>query len=107
RSVLEQQGAKRVSMFRQPTLDTWVDPDNGRVYTDILAYVPLATPVQTPSSLEWSFGSLPFLPSSLVVPSPIASLVATPTATISVDEDQFIEVGAQLELHGSRLHDHI
>nr|GEV45963.1 hypothetical protein [Tanacetum cinerariifolium] len=37
-----------------------------------------------------------------VVPSPIAS----PAATISVYEDQFLEVGAQLELHGSILHDH-
>ncbi|GKC55739.1 hypothetical protein Tco_1083337 [Tanacetum coccineum] len=45
-------------------------------------------------------------PSSPIVPSPIASLVATPAATISVDEDQFIEVGAQLELHESILHDH-
>ncbi|GKD65564.1 hypothetical protein Tco_1307672 [Tanacetum coccineum] len=43
---------------------------------------------------------------SLTVPSPIASLVATLTATISVDEDQFIEVGAQLELYESILHDH-
>ncbi|GJX67774.1 putative reverse transcriptase domain-containing protein [Tanacetum coccineum] len=41
-----------------------------------------------------------------VVPSPIASSVATLTATISVDKDQFLEVGAQLELHGSILHDH-
>ncbi|GKB13644.1 hypothetical protein Tco_0847567 [Tanacetum coccineum] len=32
--------------------------------------------------------------------------VATPTATIPVDEDQFIEVGAQLELYGSILQDH-
>ncbi|GJY28438.1 hypothetical protein Tco_0404205, partial [Tanacetum coccineum] len=44
--------------------------------------------------------------SSPVVPSPIASQVATPASTISVDEDQFLEVGAQLELHGSILHDH-
>nr|GFA34950.1 hypothetical protein [Tanacetum cinerariifolium] len=42
---------------------------------------------------------------ALVVLSPIASLVATPTATISIDEDQFLEVGAQLELYGSILHD--
>ncbi|GKC25815.1 hypothetical protein Tco_1027965 [Tanacetum coccineum] len=41
-----------------------------------------------------------------VVPSPIASLVATLTATISVDEDQFLEVEAQLELYGSILYDH-
>ncbi|GKC65697.1 hypothetical protein Tco_1098295 [Tanacetum coccineum] len=32
--------------------------------------------------------------------------MATLTATISVDEDQFLEVGAQLELHRSILYDH-
>ncbi|GKD74080.1 hypothetical protein Tco_1332362, partial [Tanacetum coccineum] len=107
RSVPEQQGAERVSAFRQPTLDTWVDLEDGRVYTNIPAYVPLAAPVQTPPSPEWSSGSLHISPSSPVVSSPIDLLVATPTATISVDEDQFIKVGAQLELHRSRLHDHI
>ncbi|GJY48730.1 hypothetical protein Tco_0438686 [Tanacetum coccineum] len=45
-------------------------------------------------------------PSSPVIPSPIASQLATPTATISIDEDQFLEVGAQLELHGSILYDY-
>ncbi|GJX44080.1 hypothetical protein Tco_0260756 [Tanacetum coccineum] len=60
---------------------------------------------RTPLYPEWSSDSLPVSPSSPVVPSPIASSVATPTATISVGEDQFIEVGAQLELHGSILHD--
>ncbi|GKD95718.1 hypothetical protein Tco_1379615, partial [Tanacetum coccineum] len=49
---------------------------------------------QTPPSPEWSLGCLPVSPSSPVVPSPIASPVATLTATISVDEDQFMEVGA-------------
>ncbi|GJX47127.1 hypothetical protein Tco_0272317 [Tanacetum coccineum] len=106
RSVPERQGAERVSAFRQPTLDTWVDHKDDRVYTDIPAYAPPAAPVQTPPSPEWSLGSLPVSPSSPVVPSPIASTVATPTATISVDEDQFIKVGAQLDLHGSILHDH-
>ncbi|GJS96122.1 hypothetical protein Tco_0803090, partial [Tanacetum coccineum] len=106
RSVPEHEGAERVSALRHPTLISWVDPEDGRVYTDILTYIPLAVPVQTPPSPEWSFGSLPVSPSSLVVPSPIASPVATPTTTISVDEDQFLEVGAQLELHGSILHDH-
>nr|GEV76052.1 hypothetical protein [Tanacetum cinerariifolium] len=106
RSVPEHQGAKRVSAFRQPTFDTWVDPEDGRVYTEISAYVPLAAPVQTPSSPEWSLGSLPVSPPSLVVPSPIASPLATPKATISVDKDQFIKVGAQLEHHGIILHDH-
>ncbi|GKE77986.1 hypothetical protein Tco_1544106 [Tanacetum coccineum] len=93
RSVLEQEGVKRISAFRQPTLVTWVDPEDGRVYTDIPTYVPLAAPVQTPPSPEWSLGSLPVSPLSLVVPSPIASSVATLTAAISVDEDQFLEVG--------------
>ncbi|GKB38805.1 hypothetical protein Tco_0883747, partial [Tanacetum coccineum] len=99
RSIPEQEGVERIYAFRQPTLVTWVNPEDDRVYTDVLAYAPPAAP-------EWSFGSLPVSSSSLVVPSPIASLVATPTATISVDEDQFLKVGAQLELHRSILHDH-
>nr|GEW90537.1 hypothetical protein [Tanacetum cinerariifolium] len=41
-----------------------------------------AAPVQTPPSPEWSSGSLPVSPSSLVVPSPIASPMTTPTSTI-------------------------
>ncbi|GJW30944.1 hypothetical protein Tco_0047819 [Tanacetum coccineum] len=84
RYVLEQEGVERISAFRQPTLVTWAPP-----------------------SPEWSLGSLLVSPSSPVVPSPISLLVATPAATISVDEDHFIEVGVQLELHGSILHDHI
>nr|GEU33531.1 hypothetical protein [Tanacetum cinerariifolium] len=79
---------------------------SSRIYIDILAYVPLAAPVQTLPSLEWSLGSLPVSPSSPVVPSSIALLVATLTTTISVDKDQFIEVGAKLELYGSILYDH-
>ncbi|GKC84013.1 hypothetical protein Tco_1139730, partial [Tanacetum coccineum] len=106
RSVLEQEGVERISAFRQPTLVTWVDPEDDRVYIDIPAYAPPAAPVQTLSSPKWSLGSLPVSPSSLVVPSPIASLVATSKTTISVDEDKLIEVGMQLELHGSILHDH-
>ncbi|GJY52554.1 hypothetical protein Tco_0443401 [Tanacetum coccineum] len=102
----EQEGAERVSAYRQPTLVTWVDPKDGMVYTDIPTYVPLVAPVQTPPSPEWSLGSLPVSPSSPLVLSPIALLVATPAATISVDEDQFLEVGAQFELHRIILHDH-
>ncbi|GJZ10000.1 hypothetical protein Tco_0544759 [Tanacetum coccineum] len=51
---------------------------------------PPAAPIQTPPSLEWSLGSLPVSPSSIVVPSPIALPMTTP-ATKSVDEDQFLE----------------
>nr|GEV13367.1 hypothetical protein [Tanacetum cinerariifolium] len=79
---------------------------SSRVYTNILAYVLLAAPVQTPPSPDWSLSFSPVSPSSLVVSSPIASPVATLTAIISVDEDEFIEVEAQLKLHGSILHNH-
>ncbi|GJT12198.1 hypothetical protein Tco_0859240 [Tanacetum coccineum] len=63
-------------------------------------------PVQTPTSPEWLSGSLLVSPASLTIPSPVASPVTTPAATIVVDEDEFIKVGAQLELHGSILQDH-
>ncbi|GKD02061.1 hypothetical protein Tco_1172335 [Tanacetum coccineum] len=76
RSVSEQQGSERVSAFRQPTLVIWVDLKDDRVYTDVPAYAPPAAPVQTHQS-----------------------------PTISVDEDQFIKVGAQLGLYESILHD--
>ncbi|GJY06131.1 MAK10-like protein [Tanacetum coccineum] len=68
RSVPEPQGAERVSMSKQPTLTTWVDPINGRVYTDIAAYVPPVAPVQAPSSPKWSSSSLSVSPSSSIVP---------------------------------------
>ncbi|GKC84543.1 hypothetical protein Tco_1140260 [Tanacetum coccineum] len=68
RSVPEHEGAERISAFRQPTL--------------------------TPPSPEWSFGSLSVSPSSLVVPTPEALPVTTPVATIAVDVDEFLEVGA-------------
>ncbi|GKD07149.1 hypothetical protein Tco_1186834 [Tanacetum coccineum] len=105
RFMPEQQGADKVSAFRQPTLTTWVDPEDDKVYTDIIVY-PQVAPIQTPLSPEWSFDSFLVSPSTLVVPSPIASPVATPTSTISVDEDHFLEVEVQLELHKGILHDH-
>ncbi|GKD73286.1 hypothetical protein Tco_1331568 [Tanacetum coccineum] len=91
---------------RLPTRPTWVDPENGTVYIDIEFDPQSRAPVQTSASPEWSSGSLPISPASLTVPSPVASLVTTPAATIAVDEDEFLEVGAQLELHGSIRHDH-
>ncbi|GKC85764.1 hypothetical protein Tco_1141481, partial [Tanacetum coccineum] len=45
--VLEQEGVERISTFRQPTLVTWVDLEDDRVYTDVPAYAPPAAPVQT------------------------------------------------------------
>nr|GEV28871.1 retrotransposon protein, putative, unclassified [Tanacetum cinerariifolium] len=109
RSVLKQQEAEGVYALRQPTLGTWVDPEDGRIYTDIPAYAPPVPTIQIPPSPEWSSDSLPILPISPlspVSPSPIASLVATPTATIFVDKDPFLEVGAHLEHHGRILYDH-
>ncbi|GJZ76429.1 hypothetical protein Tco_0641101 [Tanacetum coccineum] len=106
RSGPEQEVVERIYAFRQPTLVTWVDLEDERVYTDILAYAPPTVPVQIPPSPEWSLGYLPVSPSSFVIPSPIALLVATSTTTISVDGDQCLEVGAQLELHESILQDH-
>ncbi|GKC35168.1 hypothetical protein Tco_1047552 [Tanacetum coccineum] len=43
---------ERVSAFRQPTLTTRTDPENGMIYIDILDYPPPAPPVQTPPSPE-------------------------------------------------------
>nr|GEW17575.1 hypothetical protein [Tanacetum cinerariifolium] len=81
--------------------------------------LPEAPPLQTPPLPEWTPSSLPISPSHsvvplpvsspmipLIVPSLIASYMATSTATIPVDEDQFIEVGAQLELYRSIPQDH-
>ncbi|GKE66232.1 hypothetical protein Tco_1520393, partial [Tanacetum coccineum] len=90
RSVPEQQGAERVFAFRQPTLITWVDPEDDRVYTDVPAYAPQVAHVQTSPSPEWSSGSLPISPSSHVVPSPIASPrldALPPTLIADIDRD--------------------
>ncbi|GJS13706.1 hypothetical protein Tco_0408178 [Tanacetum coccineum] len=81
-SVPEPKRQERVSTLRQPTLTKWIDPEDGIAYIDVPAYPPLAPPAQTPPSPKWS------------------------STTISVDEDQFIEVGAQLELYGGILQDH-
>ncbi|GJY14592.1 hypothetical protein Tco_0385014, partial [Tanacetum coccineum] len=112
-SVLEPERPERVSTLRQPTLTTWKDPEDDIAYIDIPAYPPAVPPAQTPPSPEWSFGSLPISPTPFVVPLPISSpmissTVSSPTliATISVDEDQFIEIGAQLELFRGTLQDH-
>ncbi|GJQ89782.1 hypothetical protein Tco_0000921 [Tanacetum coccineum] len=107
RSMSEQQRVEETPTPRPRVHATWVDPVDGKVYTDIPVDVPpVRVPVQTPPSVEWSSGSLPVLPSSLVVLTLVASPVTTPAATIAVGEDEFFEVGAQLELHGSILHDH-
>nr|GEX56950.1 hypothetical protein [Tanacetum cinerariifolium] len=87
---------------QQPTLVTWVDPEDGRVYTGILDYVPPVSPVQTLPSPEWSSGSLPVSPSSLAVSTPVASPVTTPAATIAIDKDKFLEIFRSLEREQER-----
>nr|GEY84550.1 hypothetical protein [Tanacetum cinerariifolium] len=106
RSVPDQQVVDETPTHRLPVHPTWVDPKDGTVYLDI-EFDPLSrAPVHTPTSPEWSFGSLPVSPASLTAPSPIPLPVTTLTTIIVVDEDKFLEVGALLELHGSILYDH-
>nr|GEX02819.1 hypothetical protein [Tanacetum cinerariifolium] len=113
-SAPEPKRSERVSASRQPTLTT-----DSMLYIDVLVYPPPAPPVQTPPSPKWTSGSLLISPSPsvvpspvsspiilLIVPSPIALPMATSPTTIPVDEDHFIEVGAQLELYRSILQDH-
>nr|GEX01755.1 hypothetical protein [Tanacetum cinerariifolium] len=86
----------------RPAHTTWVDPEDSTLYVDIEFDVPLVrAPFQIPSSPEWTSGSLPISPTSLTVPSPVAS----PASTIAVNEDEFLVVGAQLELYWKILHD--
>nr|GEZ61384.1 hypothetical protein [Tanacetum cinerariifolium] len=115
RSVPEHQGAGRISAFREPTLVTNVDPVDGKVYTDILVYVPPVAPVQTPplppllslrtqSSPEWSSGSFPVTPLSLEISTPVespatSSLAASPDAVEA--EDFMAELGAQVDVQKS------
>ncbi|GJX30638.1 hypothetical protein Tco_0238717 [Tanacetum coccineum] len=111
--VPELERPERVSAVRQPTLTTWRYLEDGIAYIDIPAYPPPAPPAQTPPSPEWSSGSLPVSSAPSAIPSPISSPIIslaipslTPTATILVDEDQFIEIGAHLELFRGILWDH-
>nr|GFA22911.1 hypothetical protein [Tanacetum cinerariifolium] len=104
-SAPESERPERVSASRQPTLTTWTDPEDDMVYIDVLAYPPPAPPIQTPPSLEWTYGLLPISPSPSVVPSPasspmisltVPSPVATPT---TADTEGFLtELGAQIEM---------
>ncbi|GKA95348.1 hypothetical protein Tco_0817386 [Tanacetum coccineum] len=84
RSVPDQQRVDETPTPRIPTRPIWVDLEDGTVYIDI----EFDALVKTPSSPEWSSGSLPVSPASLTVSSPVASLVTTPSATIVVDEDE-------------------
>ncbi|GKE96897.1 hypothetical protein Tco_1581752, partial [Tanacetum coccineum] len=72
-SAPEFERPERVSASRQPTLTTWIDPEDSMVYIDVPTYPPPAPPVQTPPLPEWRSGLLPISPSPSVVSSPISS----------------------------------
>ncbi|GJR74559.1 hypothetical protein Tco_0086924 [Tanacetum coccineum] len=90
------------------------DLEDGMVYIDVPAYTAPAPPVQTPPSPEWSSGSLPISLSPFVVPSPISSpmillTVPSPVAMPATAETEgfLTELGAQVEMHGGLIHDHV
>nr|GEU72590.1 hypothetical protein [Tanacetum cinerariifolium] len=110
-----QQRVDETSAPRIPVSTAWINPKDSTVYLDIKIDPRSCAPVQTPASPECLFGSLPGSPSSLVVPTlvaspattPVASLTTTLVTTIAADEDEFLEVGAQIELYGSILYDNM
>ncbi|GJV22331.1 hypothetical protein Tco_1371351 [Tanacetum coccineum] len=106
RSMSEEQRVEETPTPRLRVRTTWVAYVDGIVYTDILIDVPPVHVLQTSPSPEWPSGSLLVSPSSIAVATPIASPVTTPAATIVVDEDEYLEVGVRLEIHGSILYDH-
>ncbi|GKF11747.1 hypothetical protein Tco_0049673, partial [Tanacetum coccineum] len=86
-----------------------IDPDDGRAYTDIPAYAPPTTPIQTPLSPEWWSGSLPVSLADSSVPTLVASLaISSPVASPTTVEAESLlaELGAQVEFHGGLIHDH-
>ncbi|GJZ62417.1 hypothetical protein Tco_0618554 [Tanacetum coccineum] len=105
---------ERVSTSRRPTLTTWTDPEDGMVYIDVPAKPPPAPPVQTTPSLEWSSGSLSISPSPFIVPSPISSpvillTVPSPVTTLATAKTEgfLTELGAQVEMQGGLIRDHV
>ncbi|GJX89390.1 hypothetical protein Tco_0341404 [Tanacetum coccineum] len=84
-SAPESERPERVSASRQPTLTTWTDPEDGMVYIDVPAYTPPSPPIQTPPSPEWT--------------SAIPATAET--------EGFLTELGAQVEMHGGLIRDHV
>ncbi|GKE02676.1 hypothetical protein Tco_1390659, partial [Tanacetum coccineum] len=112
-SALESERPERVSAFRQPTLTTWTNPEDGMIYIDIPDYLSQAPPVQTPPSPEWTSGSLPISPSNSDVPSPISSpiiplTVPSPVATPTIVKTKgfLTELGAQVKMQRGLIRDH-
>ncbi|GJR97054.1 hypothetical protein Tco_0269228 [Tanacetum coccineum] len=109
-SVPESERPKRVSALRQPTLTTWIDPEDGIAYIDVPAYLP---PAQTPPSPEWSSGLLPISPAPSIVPSPISSpkillTVPLPVASPATAKTKgfLTKLGPRVEMQGGLIRDH-
>ncbi|GKD89434.1 hypothetical protein Tco_1364941 [Tanacetum coccineum] len=111
--VLDPKRPERVSVLRQSTLTTWIDPEDGIAYIDVPIYPPPAPPVQTPPSPEWSSGSLHVSPAPFIFPLPVSSpmiplivpsLVASPA---TAETGGFLtKLGARVEMQGGLIHDH-
>ncbi|GKC76257.1 hypothetical protein Tco_1127031 [Tanacetum coccineum] len=98
---------QRVSALRQPTLTTWIDPEDDIAYIDVPAYPPPAPPIQTSPSPEWSSGLLPVYPAPSIVPLLVSSPViplAVPSLVVShatTETEGFLtELGAWVEMQG-------
>ncbi|GKC79708.1 hypothetical protein Tco_1130482 [Tanacetum coccineum] len=109
----EPERPEEMSALRQPTLTTWINPEDGRAYIDVPVYPLPAPTVQTPPSPKWSSRSLLVFPASSTVPSPISSpmiplIVPSPVASPATAEAEgFLnELGAQVAMHGGLIHDH-
>ncbi|GKB85732.1 hypothetical protein Tco_0958004 [Tanacetum coccineum] len=84
------------------------------IYIDIPDYPPPAPPVEKPPSPKWTSGSLTISPSHYDVPSPVSSpiipLTVPPPIAIPTtikDEGFLTELGAQVEMQGGLIHDHV
>ncbi|GJX82216.1 hypothetical protein Tco_0331697, partial [Tanacetum coccineum] len=106
-------GEGRMPSVFEPTLTTWMDPEDGIVYIDVRAYPPPAPPAKTPPSLEWLSGSLPISPAPSIVPLPVSSpmislTVPSPAASPATAETEgfLTELGARVEMQGGLVRDH-
>ncbi|GJW64209.1 copia protein [Tanacetum coccineum] len=113
-TTMDSERLERVSTLRQPTLTTWIDPEDGIAYINVPTYPPPAPTAQTPPSPEWSSGSLPIFPTSSIVPSPILSpmiplTVPSPVASPAMAKTKgfFTELRARIEMQGGLIHDHM
>nr|GEZ61386.1 hypothetical protein [Tanacetum cinerariifolium] len=91
-SMLEHQGAGRISAFREPTLVTNTPP------------LPPLLSIRTPSSPEWSSGSFLVTPLSLVISTPVSSpatssLAASPD---TVEAEDFMAESDKDEIFSKR-----